>query len=77
MQGFEKILEQMKGVVSDPKLRIEATGHVGAHWYHLRASLDDAEGTLKALEATVIRVNKSASILESMKKTYSPEGCGG
>ena len=68
VQGFEKILEQMKEVVSNPDIKVETTGHVGNHWRYLKTSLDDSEITLKALEATIIRVNKSASVLDSARK---------
>ena len=69
VQCFEKILEQMKDTVDDPKVKSSAlTGHVGSHWGHLQTSLDDAEETLNALNATILRVNKSANLLDSTRK---------
>jgi hypothetical protein len=69
VQSFKKILDQMKDTVDDPKVKTSAfTGHVGSHWRHLHTSLDDAKETLKALEATILRVNKSASLLDSARK---------
>jgi glutamate formiminotransferase len=69
VQSFEKILEAMKDTVGDPKVAASAsTGHVGSHWRHLQTSLGDAEEILKALEATILRVNKSANLLNSTRK---------
>jgi hypothetical protein len=69
IQSFEKILGQIKDMADDPKVKTSVmTGLVGSHWCHLQTSLDDAEGTLKALEATILRVNKSVSLLDSTRK---------
>jgi len=69
VQSFEKILEEMKDTVDDPKVKASAlTGHVGSHWRYLQTSLDDAEETLNALKATILRVNKSANLLNSTRK---------
>ena len=76
VQSFEDILEQMKITVDDPKVKasLASSGHVGAHWHHLQISLGDAEETLKALEATVIRVNRSVSVLDSARKHIRLKG---
>lgn len=69
VQSFGKILEQMKDTVDDPKVKASTlTGYVGSHWRYLRTSLDDAEETLNALNTTILRVNKSANLLDSTRK---------
>jgi hypothetical protein len=76
VQSFEKILEQMKDTVNDPKVKasLVQSGHVGSHWSDLQTSLDDAEETLKALEATILRVNKSTNVLDSTRKQIRLKG---
>ena len=70
VKSFEKILEQMKDMIEDPKVKasLASSGHIGSHWRHLQTSLDDAEETLKALEATILRVNKSVNLLDLTRK---------
>jgi len=75
VKSFEKILDHMKDTVDDPRVKTSAsTGYLGAHWHHLKTSLNDAEKTLKALEATIIHVNKSASLLDSTRKNFRLKG---
>ncbi len=75
VESFEKILDQMKDTVDDPKVKTSAsTGYLGSHWDHLGTSLNDAEETLKALEATITRVNKSANLLDSTRKLFRLKG---
>src|SRR4051794_36138706 len=70
VKSFEKILKQLNDTFEDPKIKasLPLTGHIGSHWRDLQTSLNDAEATLKELEATVTRVNKDTSFLDASRK---------
>ena len=70
VQSFGEILGLVRNTVDDPKVKasLASSGHIGAHWRHLQISLGDAEETFKALEATVISVNRTVGVLDSARK---------
>src|SRR5215469_462951 len=70
VEGFQKILEQINQILKDPRIKdtISSSGLVGSHWANLKACLDDATGTINSLEATVVGVNKTVTVLDSARK---------
>ena len=70
VEGFKTTLEQLNSVLEDPRIKVsvQLTGNIGNHWTNLKTSLDDASDTLGSLEATVVRINKDVSWLNSARK---------
>ncbi|KAF2673191.1 WD40 repeat-like protein [Microthyrium microscopicum] len=68
--AFEKILDQVTDIIDEPKVKssLRSEGSLTSHWRHLQTSLDDAEGTLKSLQTTIVRVNKHVNLLDSTRK---------
>ncbi len=70
VEAFTTALELVKKTLEEDKLSetIQSTGHIGDHWKNLFICIIDGQQTLDALQAAVVKVNKSASVLDNTRK---------
>src|SRR5438034_889477 len=47
---------------------LQSTGHIGNHWRNISRSIQDGTKTLASLQATLEKVNKSATVLDGARK---------
>jgi hypothetical protein len=70
VNDFGKMLALLQTTIDDSRIQdsIQSTGLIGGHWVYLKTSLDDAMEALSSLEASVARVNRTVSVLDSARK---------
>ncbi len=70
VKDFETILQLLHDTVdnADVKQWLSTSGRIEPYWESLAVSLKDAKRTLEALNDTVTRINKSVSVLDTVRK---------
>src|SRR5438477_59357 len=70
VEGFAHVLQLMKATLEQPYVQtsLQSTGHIGNHWRNISRSIQDGTKTLASLQATLEKVNKSATVLDGARK---------
>jgi hypothetical protein len=70
VEDFARVLGLMEATLRDERISdaFDLTGHIGNHWRHAVACLEDGRLTLDKLGAVVTKAGKSVRVLDGARK---------
>lgn len=70
VESFTQVLRLMKDTLEQESMQssLQSTGHIGNHWNNLSTSIRDGQSTLRQLQETIEKANKSVSLLDGPRR---------
>ena len=76
VDGFSQVLKLVKSSLEEKEIQssLHSTGHIGEHWDSLSMSIRDGLETVKHLQVTVEKANKSVRLLDAPRRHLRMRG---
>jgi septal ring factor EnvC (AmiA/AmiB activator) len=70
VESFAQVLQLMNDTLCQESIQtsLQRTGHISDHLSNLSTSIEDGQNTLRQLQETLEKVNKSVSLLDGARK---------